>query len=264
MLKHGMISRGVLILLAIISSAFAFAFYSTAGQQTGEILVSAAISLKKAFEEIASVYEKQTGIRARFNLGGSGLLQKQIETGAPVDVFAGAGEKQMDDLQRQGLIFPGTRHNFAGNTLVLIAPTRSRISIRSFADLAHPEVGRISIGSPKTVPAGQYSEEALKNLRLWDALKPKIVLAENVRQVLDYVTRGEVDAGIVYSSDMAGVQSEAKIVAHPPKGLHAPIQYPIAVVKQTGNEKAARRFIDLVLSRTGQAILKKYGFLGSK
>lgn len=263
--------RGVpdMLCKSIIAALLFFAFYAAVppglcASADNEILVSAAISLKNAFEEIGSVYEKQTGIKVRFNLGGSGLLQKQIETGAPVDVFASAGEKQMDDLQKNGLIIPGTRRNFAGNSLVLIVPVHSTVSIRSFADLARPEVGRISIGSPKTVPAGQYAEEALKNLRLWDALQPKIVLAENVRQVLDYVARGEVDAGIVYSSDMAGVKREAKIVANAPKGSHAAIRYPIAVVRQAGNQKAAQRFIDFVLSRAGQAILKKDGFLEAK
>ena len=253
------IAMAVTLSVALVSACFC-----TAAQKPGEILVSAAISLKNAFEEIGSLYEKQTGARVRFNLGASGLLQKQIETGAPVDVFASAGEKQMDELQTEGLIIPATRHNFAGNTLVLIVPARSGVPVRSFSDLARPEVGRVSIGSPKTVPAGQYAEETLRNLRLWDALQPRIVFAENVRQVLDYVMRGEVDAGIVYSSDMAGVQGKAKVAAQAPKGSHTPIQYPIAVVRQAGDENGARRFIELVLSRTGQTILGKHGFLGSK
>jgi molybdate transport system substrate-binding protein len=248
----------------VLSSALAFAGGCSAEQKRGEILVSAAISLKNAFEEIGSIYEKQSGIRVRFNLGASGLLQKQIETGAPVDVFASAGEKQMDELQAKGLIVSETRRDFARNALVLIVPIRSNVAIRSFADLAHPEVGRVAIGNPKTVPAGQYAEEALKNLRLRDKLQERLVLAENVRQVLDYVTRGEVDAGIVYASDMAGAQGRARIAANAPEGSHAPILYPIAAVKETGNLVDAQRFIDMVIGKTGQAILKKYGFLGSK
>jgi molybdate transport system substrate-binding protein len=248
----------------ILSLALAFAGDSRAEQKGGEILVSAAISLKNAFGEIGSIYEKQTGIRTRFNLGSSGLLQKQIETGAPVDVFASAGEKQMDELQAKGLIVSETRRNFARNTLVLIVPTHTNISIHSFADLARPEVGRIAIGSPKTVPAGQYAEEALRNLKLWDTLQRRLVLAENVRQVLDYVTRGEVDAGIVYASDMAGERGQARIAANAPEGFHAPILYPIAVVKETGNPVEAQSFINMVIGKTGQAILKKYGFIGSK
>ena len=246
------------------SAALILSEVCLAAQKREEILVSAAISLKNAFEEIGSIYEKQTGIQVHFNFGASGLLQKQIETGAPVDVFASAGEKQMDDLQTKGLIISETRRNFAGNALVLIAPDQPRISLRSFADLVRPEIGRVAIGNPRTVPAGQYAEEALRDLKLWDALQPRLVLAENVRQVLDYVTRGEVDAGIVYASDMAGTHGKAVIAAYAPKGSHSPVRYPIAVVKETGNRADAQRFIDFVISSTGQAVLKKYGFVSSR
>jgi len=252
------------ILVPVFLSTFISVGYCPAAQKGGEILVSAAISLKETFEEVSSICEKQTGIRVRFNFGASGLLQKQIETGAPVDVFASAGEKQMDDLQAKGLIISETRRNFAGNTLVLIVPAQPKITLRSFSDLARPEIGRVAIGNPRTVPAGQYAEEALKNLKLWDVIQPRLVLAENVRQVLDYVTRGEVDAGIVYASDRAGAHGEAVIAADAPKGSHSPIQYPIAVVKETGNRADAQRFINLIISSTGQAVLKKYGFVSSR
>ncbi len=254
--------KRVIIAVLVLSSALVSAGYCAAAQKGGEVLVSAAISLKEAFEEIGSLYERQTGIRARFNFGASGLLQKQIETGAPVDVFASAGEKQMDDLQTKGLIIPETRRDFAGNVLVLISPVHPKTALGSFADLARPDIGRVAIGNPKTVPAGQYAEEALRNLKLWDAIQPRLVLAENVRQVLDYVKRGEVDAGIVYASDMAGGHKETIIAAQAPKGSFSSIKYPIAVVQQAGEVRNAQRFIDLVLSSTGQAVLKKYGFLG--
>ncbi len=267
---HGFPIRLVGMLKCLAVSALVFALvFSTPGvcfpaSNSGEILVSAAISLKKAFEEIGSIYEKQTGIRVQFNLGASGLLQKQIETGAPVDVFASAGEKQMDELQARGMIIPETRRDFAGNTLVLIVPRNSTISLRSFKDLSQPGVRRVAIGNPKTVPAGQYAQETLRNLELWDTLQSRLVLAENVRQVLDYVERGEVEAGVVYVSDVAEEQGKAVIAAYAPKDSHSPIVYPIAVVKEAGNPQGARRFIDLALSSTGQAILKKYGFLGSR
>jgi len=245
----------------VVLAAAALSADSGIAAQRGEILVSAAISLKNAFEEIGSIYEKQTGIGGRFNLGASGLLQKQIETGAPVDVFASAGEKQMDELQSQGLIISETRRNFARNALVLAVPAHSEISLHSFADLARMEVARVAIGNPKTVPAGQYAQEALKNLSLWDTLQSRLVLAENVRQVLDYVTRGEVEAGIVYASDLTEVHGEATVAAYAPEESHAPIQYPVAVVRETRNRTDAQGFIELVLSSTGQAVLRKYGFL---
>jgi molybdate transport system substrate-binding protein len=226
-----------------------------------EILVSAAISLKNAFEEIGAIYEKQTGIRVRFNLGASGLLQRQIETGAPVDVFASAGEKQMDELQTRGFILGESRRNFAGNALVLMVPAGSQLPIHSFPDLAGPEITRVAIGNPKTVPAGQYARQVLTNLKVWDRIQSRLVLAENVRQVLDYISRGEADAGIVYASDVPVAQGKAVVAAHAPENSHERILYPIAIIKETENRGMAQRFIDLTLSDEGQAVLRKYGFL---
>jgi molybdate transport system substrate-binding protein len=229
-----------------------------------EILVSAAISLKNAFEEIGSAYEKQTGVRARFNFGASGLLQQQIEAGAPVDVFASASEKLMDTLQSQGLVLAETRRNIAGNTLVLIIPADSKLRFRAFSDLSRPGIARLAVGNPKTVPAGQYAEEALKNMKLWDGLQSRIIFAENAKQVMDYVVRGEVDAGIVYASDASIAPGKIIIVAQAPKDSYTTITYPIAVIRDSANIKASRRFINLVLSNTGQTVLKKYGFRGAK
>ena len=252
------------VVVTVFAAVLSPADHCISAPKDSEILVSAAISLKNAFEEIGSMLEKQTGIRARFNLGASGLLQKQIETGAPVDVFASAGEKQMDELQAQGLILTETRRNFARNVLVLVVPARSQAPIHSFADLARPEVVRVAIGSPKTVPAGQYAQEALTKLKLWDRIQSRLVLAENVRQVLDYVARGEVDAGVVYASDVPAAHGTTSIAAYAPPGSHSPILYPIAVVKGTGSRSAAQRFIDLTLTSAGQAVLRKYGFLSPR
>lgn len=233
-------------------------------KKNGEILVSAAISLKDAFNELGAIYQKETGIRARFNLGASGLLQKQIEAGAPVDVFASAGERQMDALQEDGLIIEETRFNFARNSLVLIVSSRSTLALDSFTDLLDPGISRLAIGNPKTVPAGQYAQQALESMQLWHQLESRLVPAENVRQVLDYVTRDEVDAGIVYASDVPMSRGKAVIVASVPEDSHDPILYPIAVVRGAGSPSDARKFIDLALSSTGQAVMGKYGFLSSR
>ena len=233
-------------------------------QEKGEILVSAAISLKDAFEEISSVYEKQTGIRVRLNLAASGLLQKQIEAGAPVDVFASAGMKQMDALQADGLIVPETRYSFVRNRLVLVVPTRSKPDLSSFAGLASSRISRLAIGNPKTVPAGQYAQQVLQKMSLWERMKSGLVPAENVRQVLDYVAREEVDAGIVYASDVPVSRGKVVVAALVPENSHDPILYPIAVVKETDRPTEARKFIDLVLDDSGQAIMRKYGFLSAR
>jgi molybdate transport system substrate-binding protein len=259
-----MLRKSVSAAMVVLAMALLFARSGYCESKSGEILVSAAVSLKNAFAEIGALYEKRTGVTVRFNLAASGLLQKQIESGAPVDVFASAGEKQMDALQSQGLILAATRRNFARNALVLVVPPQSNQRIRSFADLGRPEAARIAIGNPKTVPAGQYAREALTRLKLWDQLQTRLALAENVRQVLDYVVRGEADAGLVYASDVAAARGEAAIAAYAPKDSHSPILYPIAVVKDSKRPGDAQRFIDLTLRPEGQAILKKYGFAGAQ
>jgi molybdate transport system substrate-binding protein len=259
-----MLWKYIIVAFQILCSISAISSSSYSAQRDREIIVSAAISLKDAFEEIGALYEKQTGISARLNLGASGLLQKQIEAGAPADVFVSAGEMQMDALQGQGLILAETRRNMVRNTLVLVVPYDSRLRLRSFAELARPDVKKLAIGNPKTVPAGQYARQSLRYFKLWDNLQSRIVLAENVRQVLDYVVRGEVEAGIVYGSDVPIGHGKAIAAATAPADSHDPILYPIAAVGATEHRSAAQQFIDLTLSSTGQAILAKYGFIPSR
>jgi molybdate transport system substrate-binding protein len=225
-----------------------------------EITVSAAASLKDAFGEIGKQYESNTGAKINFNFGASGALQKQIESGAPVDVFASAGISQMDALATRGLIVPETRRDFARNTLVLVVPADSTLGITAFADLGGTNVKKLAVGNPKTVPVGQYAEQALTRLGLWRQLEPRLILAEDVRQALDYVARGEVDAGIVYASDVRATGSRVRTVATAPADSHDPILYPIAVVRSSGRQEAAKAFIDAVMGDDGQRILEKYGF----
>lgn len=226
-----------------------------------EITVSAAISLKNAFEEIGKIVEeKHPGTKVRFNFGASGDLARQIEVGAPVDVFASAAQKDMDDIDQKGLITPGTRMNFAGNSVVLVKSSMSQIRIELFEDLRKPEVKKIVIGNPKSVPAGRYAEEVLKYLNLWEAVKDKLVLAEHVRQALDYVARNEVDAALVYSTDAMIRPKEVRIVTKAPDRSHQPIVYPIGIVKESKNQSLAKEFITLVVSTEGKNLLKKYGF----
>jgi molybdate transport system substrate-binding protein len=247
-------------LLIILSAFFVIpvcAYPSTA--LAGEIMVSAAISLKNAFEEIGKLYEiKYAGSKVRFNFGASGDLIRQIEGGAPVDVFASAAQKDMNDLTAKGHILPGSRADFARNTIILITPKPG--PVKSFTDLAADKVKRIAAGNPKTVPAGRYTEEIFDYYKITGTVKDKLVYAENVRQVLDYVARGEVDAGIVYATDAAVRSAEIFIAIEAPSASHKPVVYPIAVVKATNNESAARAFINTVRSKEGSAILQKYGF----
>lgn len=233
-----------------------------ASRAGGELIVSAAVSLKDAFNEIGRLYESRNRIKVRFNFGASGVLQKQIESAAPVDVFASAGARQMDELAARGLIDQASRKDFVRNVLVLVVPADSSAGINSFSDLSNPQISKIAAGNPKTVPAGQYTEQALTGMNLLPQLQPKLVLAEDVRQVLDYVVRGEVQAGVVYASDALSAGDKVKVAARAPEDSHDPIWYPIAVVQESRQRGAAQKFVDLVVSSDGQNILTKYGFMG--
>jgi molybdate transport system substrate-binding protein len=228
-----------------------------------ELIVSAAVSLRDAFNEIAALNEKRTGTTIHFNYGASGALQKQIESGAPADVFASAGARQMDDLAAKGLLMPASRMDFARNALVLIVHVNST-GLNSFSDLSNPAVKKIAIGNPKTVPAGQYTDQTFTRLKLLPLIQSKLIFAEDVRQVLDYVVRDEVEAGVVYSSDALSAGEKVKVVARAADDSHDPILYPIAVVKESKHQDAARSFIETVLSAEGQSILSKHGFLNVK
>ena len=254
-----MSSRGFsrLVTLVLLLASFGIAL----AQPSNEILVSAAISMKNAFEEIGRVYETlNRDAKVSFNFGASGDLARQIEGGAPVDVFVSASVTEMDDLDSKGLVLRGTRVNFARNRLVLVVPAGSGLKVTSFVDLQKPEIKKIAIGNPKTVPAGRYAEEVLRHYGVRDSLRERLVFAENVRQVLDYVARGEVDAGMVYSTDAMTRPKEVTLVATAPEGSHKPILYPIAVIKGTKKENAARGLVSLVVSPEGRKILERHGF----
>ncbi len=226
-----------------------------------EIVVSAAISLKDSFEEIGKRFEKEhKGVRVLFNFGASGVLRRQIEGGAPVDVFASASVKEIDRLDEKGLIIRDTRVNFAGNAIVLVVPSRSKLRLNSFDDLKRQEIKRIVIGNPETVPAGRYAKQVLNALGLWNELSDKLIFAEHVRQVLDYVARAEVDAGMVYSTDARLRIKDVRVIKEAPSEGHSPVVYPIAVVKGTKNRRLSEEFISFVISEKGRSVLEKYGF----
>jgi len=248
------------LLVVILCTTIAVLFVEEATAGT-EITVSAALSLKEPFEEIGRAYEKKhPGSKVVFNFAASGVLQKQIEAGAPTSVFASASSKEMDALNASGLLLETSRADFAGNEVVLIAAKNASVQISSFNDLKKSDVQRIAIGNPVSVPAGKYAEETLRTLDLWNSLKPKLVYAENVRQVMDYVARSEVEAGMVFLTDAMGRSKELRVIAEAPASSHKPVVYTIAVIKGARTEAAARAFISLVMSKEGKDCLRKYGF----
>jgi len=235
--------------------------FLAAAAQAQELTLSVAVSLKEATEDIGKGFmASHPGVTLRYNFGASGDLQKQIEAGAPVDVFISAAQRQMDELEKAKLIVPASRRVFAKNVLIVIKPADSRVDITKPADLLEPRVTRIAIGNPKTVPAGQYTEESLRALGLWDRLQPKLIFAENVRQVLDYVARGEVEAGFVYTTDAATRAQGVKEAFRPPDDTYRPVVYPGAVVAASKQARLALEFLEALSSPQGQAVLARFGF----
>ena len=226
-----------------------------------ELVFSVAISMREAIQELGQTFAAaRPGLTIRYNLGSSGELQKQIEAGAPVDVFISAAARQMDELEAKKLVLSDSRCAFARNVLTVIKPADSRIDITKPADLGEPRVGRIVIGNPKTVPAGQYAEESLRTLGLWDRVKGKLVFAENVRQALDYVARGEVDAGFVYTTDASAQKTGVKEAFRPGEDTYRPVAYPAAVVSGTKQSALARAFVELLSSTEARTVLARHGF----
>jgi molybdate transport system substrate-binding protein len=224
------------------------------------LLISAAASLKDVLNKIEPSFEQRNhSVEGTYNFASSGTLQQQIEQGAPADIMISAASKQMDALEKKGLILQETRQNLLTNRLVLIVPNRSVLGIARFQQLAESRVKRIAIAEPNSVPAGQYAEELFGNLRILDILQPKFVLGNSVRNVLAAVESGNADAGVVYETD-ARLSERVKAVATASAKLHSPIVYPIAVLKRSKQPEAARAYVEFLKSNQASAIFKQYGF----
>lgn len=237
----------------VLSASFAVASLAA------DVTVSAAASLTNAFREIAPLFESANpGTKVQLNFAASGALLQQIAKGAPADVFASADQETMDLAQAQGLVKEGQRRNFVSNTLVVIVPSTSTSRPKSTSDLAGPTYARIAIGLPASVPVGRYTKSVLEASSLWGAIEPRMIGATNVRQALDYVARGEVDAGFVYATDAAIMQDKVKVALTVP--TPKPILYPVAPLPAGPNAAQGEKFIDFLFTPPAQTILSKYGF----
>lgn len=224
------------------------------------LTVSAAASLQDALEAIDPLFEQSNPtIQVNYNFGSSGALQQQIEQGAPADVFISAAAKQMDALQEKDLLLADTRRNLLTNQLVLIVPQTSTLNITDFRQLDDVNVSKISVGEPRSVPAGQYAEEVFENLDLTDSLQPKFVFANNVRGVLAAIEGGNADAGVVYATD-AKLSEQVKVVAIAEENLHKPIVYPIAILQSSPNFEAAKSYTQFLFDSQAQKIFQQFGF----
>ena len=225
-----------------------------------EITVFAAASLSDALTEIAPLYSKATGHTLRFNFGASGTLERQIKEGAPADVFFSADEARMDQLDQGGLTLGGTRRTLLANLLVVVVATDAGARVVTLQDLTMPEIRRIAIGEPATVPAGTYTKVHLKKLDLWKPLLDKIVPVDNVRAVLAAVEAGNADAGFVYKTD-ALISKKVKLAIAIPRSDGPKITYPITVLKETKSPDAARALIEFLAGIEAQAVFARFGFL---
>ncbi len=231
-------------------------------QENAQLTISAAASLKEALSEITPLFNKvsnaKSHIAIRNNFGSSGNLQQQIINGAPVDVFISAAAKQMDELQKKDLIVADSRRDLLSNRLVLIVPA-DKSDTKELKDLTNANIERIAIGDPRSVPVGEYAEQALVKLELFKALQSKFVLGNNVRQVLQFVESGNAQAGIVYATD-AKTSTKVKVVQVIDAKLHKPIVYPIAIIRKSSNQSSAKSYLDFLSCEPAKNIFEKYGF----
>ena len=224
------------------------------------LMVSAAVSLKDVLTKLAPDFErKNESLKILFNFAASGPLRAQIEGGAPVDVFISAAASDVDKLLQQKKIVGSSRVNLVANHLVLIVNKKQPPVLNNIKDMTSSTIQRIAIGNPATVPAGQYAKDALSYYKLYDQLTTKLILGENVRQVLDYVARGEVDCGFVYASD-ALIEKAVTVVLDIPDTTHKPIVYPAAVIHTSKDAPLAGRFIKFLQEPESTRVFKEYGF----
>jgi molybdate transport system substrate-binding protein len=224
-----------------------------------EIQIYAAASLTDAMSEIGQQYKKETGDQMVFNFAASSILARQIEEDAPADIFFSADEAKMNSLEKKNLILVETRKSLLSNTLVIVVPDDSNLSLASARDLVNVK-GYIAIAEPKTVPAGIYAKEYLRKIDIWSKIIDRLVPTENVRAALLAVELGNADAGIVYKTD-AGISKKVKIAYEIPLQEGPKISYPVAIVSSTKNLEAAKKAILYLESEPSVAIFKNYGFL---
>jgi molybdate transport system substrate-binding protein len=230
----------------------------TDSKEKKEIVISAAASLKESMEEIKKVYEEKNDVNLTFNLGASGSLQKQIEEGAPVDIFISAGEKQFQALEDKDIIESGSKRDIVENELALIVNNEYKDKIKSIDDLDNLD-GYMALGEVGTVPVGQYAEEALSYYNKWNTVESKIVFAKDVKQVVSYVESEEAVCGVVYKSDAVHIKNSVVATTFDTSS-HKKIIYPGGVIKTSEVKEEANKFLEFLNSNESKEIFDKYGF----
>jgi molybdate transport system substrate-binding protein len=248
------LSCGLKFLLCLLLCA------GTPDGHAAQVTVFAAASLTDSLTRIAARYERESHDKVVFNFAGSSILARQIEEGAPADIFFSADEAQMDRLQKKGLILPNTRQSRLSNTLVIIVASDSPLSISSARDLTQPAISRVALADPKAVPAGVYAEEYLRQENLWSAIEPKVVPTANVRGALAAVESGNAEAAIVYKTD-AAISKQVRVAWEAPRAAGPKISYSMAVMKDAPETSAAKQFLDHLASPAAGNVFAEFGFI---
>jgi molybdate transport system substrate-binding protein len=254
--------KSLLVGLAIVILGLSACSSKESSQtKTVELTISAAASLNESLMEIKENFEKENKyIKIFYNIGSSGALKQQILQGAPVDIFLSASHDQFTELFQVGLIDAQKQIDFLGNQLVLITNKESAAQLNGFADLTNSQIKKIAIGIPESVPAGKYAKQTLQNTGVWEQIQPIVIQTKDVRQVLTYVETGNVDAGIVYMTDVKA-SDKVNVVAVAGDQTHDSIIYPAGIIKTTPHKKEAKRFLDYLQSNAAKSIFEKYGFI---
>jgi molybdate transport system substrate-binding protein len=228
--------------------------------RAAQVTVFAASSLTDSLKEVAGAYESKTGDKIVFNFAASSVLARQIEEGAPADIFFSADEAKMDALETKGLVVKGTRGSPLSNLLVIVTAQEKAVSIKSVYDLTNSTVQRLALADPKTVPIGIYAREYLQKARLWDVLLPKAIIVENVRAALAAVEAGNADAAFVYKTD-AAISKKANVAVQIPGEEGPKISYSVALVENAPHGEAAKAFLGYTMGEDAAKVFQKFGFI---
>ena len=258
-LQRNSISFLCVLILALLVTACKQSQAPTSSNH--ELTVAAASDLTSAFDEIGREFQSATGTRVVFDFGSSGLLTRQIENGAPMDVFAAANVDYINELEIKGLIVAGTKAIYARGRIVIWTAKDSKLQFENLNDLTKTEAHRIAIANPDHAPYGRAAREALENSGIWEKVKPKLVYGENIRQTLQFAQTGNVEVAIVALSLAQQSDGHWRLI---PDTLHRPLDQAVAVIKGTQNEKQAREFAAFVTGQQGRVVLQKYGFIFPK
>lgn len=250
--------RALTVSLLLLLACFSFVSCSRAPNEPRQLTVAAASDLVPAFEELGPIFEQRTGIKVTFSFGSTGMLTQQIANGAPMDLFAAANVAYIDELEKKGLIVTETKALYARGRITLWTLKNAPYQPAQLTDLTRAEIKRIAIANPEHAPYGLAARQAFETAGIWEALKPKLVYAENIRQALQFAQTGNVDVAIVALSLSLNSNGHYEVI---PENLHQPLDQALAVIKGAKNEMEAKEFAAFINSTEGRVVMKKYGFL---